>query len=223
MIQDKTMDEELHIHTEGRDDKLSDEHHHPYEATEYEVLDRIIESGYLGAEDVLVDFGCGKGRVPIYISHRTGCRAVGVEMLPKMYEEAMENLEHYKRAVREGKLGAGSSGRNNAHAGNGDWTPEDRISFLHLRAEQYHMQDDETALFFFNPFSEQILQSVLAEVVDSYYREPREIKLFFYYPSGEYVACLMSMDELLFADEIDCTDLFPERDDRNRVLVFQTM
>ena len=47
------------------------------------------------------------------------------------------------------------------------------------------------------------------------------MKLFFYYPQDEYVVFLMGVDELDFADEIDCADLFAENDDRNRVLIFE--
>ena len=49
----------------------------------------------------------------------------------------------------------------------------------------------------------------------------REILLFFYYPSEEYVSCLMEEDELMFYDEIDCRDLFPGEDSRERILIFE--
>lgn len=37
---------------------------------------------------------------------------------------------------------------------------------------------------------------------------PRPMTLFFYYPDEEYVAYLMTKNELMFVDEIDCIDLF---------------
>ncbi len=46
--------------------------------------------------------------------------------------------------------------------------------------------------------------------------------LFFYYPSDEYVAYLMTMGELAFVDEVDCRDLFEGEDPRERILVFST-
>ena len=57
--------------------------------------------------------------------------------------------------------------------------------------------------------------------MESYYEEPREMKLFFYYPSDEYVAYLMTADELMFLDEIDCRDLFAGDDPRERILIFE--
>ena len=55
----------------------------------------------------------------------------------------------------------------------------------------------------------------------SYYRNMRPIQLFFYYPSDDYIACLMDVEELQFADEIDCKDLFRGENQRERVAIFE--
>ena len=75
--------------------------------------------------------------------------------------------------------------------------------------------------FFFNPFSVEILQKALARILESYYESPREMLLFFYFPSAEYISYLMTMNELSFYDEIDCSDLFEENNDREKILIFQ--
>ena len=62
---------------------------------------------------------------------------------------------------------------------------------------------------------------MLAKIVDSYYENPREHLLFFYYPSDEYVAFLMTRDNVMFVDEIDCRDLFPGNDPREKILIFE--
>lgn len=61
----------------------------------------------------------------------------------------------------------------------------------------------------------------MAKIIESYYLEPREILLFFYYPSEEYILFLMTIDELEFYDEIDCRDLFDEDNQRERITIFQ--
>lgn len=76
-------------------------------------------------------------------------------------------------------------------------------------------------MYFFNPFSVEILQHVIARILESYYRNMRPIQLFFYYPSDDYIACLMNVEELQFADEIDCKDLFPGENQRERVVIFE--
>ena len=75
-------------------------------------------------------------------------------------------------------------------------------------------------VFFFNPFSVEILRKVLTKIEDSYYENPREIQLFFYYPSDEYISELMTVDMLYFVDEIDCRDLFDGENPRERIMVF---
>ena len=49
----------------------------------------------------------------------------------------------------------------------------------------------------------------------------RGIQLFFYYPSDEYISYLMTVEELVFSDEIDCRDLFPGNDSRERIVIFE--
>ena len=76
-------------------------------------------------------------------------------------------------------------------------------------------------MLFFNPFSVEILQHVIARILESYYRNMRPIQLFFYYPSDDYIACLMNAEGLQFADEIDCKDLFPGENQRERIVIFE--
>lgn len=45
--------------------------------------------------------------------------------------------------------------------------------------------------------------------------------MFFYYPSEEYISYLMTVEEFLFFDEIDCRDLFLEQDPREKILIFE--
>ncbi len=187
-------DAELHIDTIGRDEKYSDAHVHPYEPTTYSVLERLAESGLIGADDHLLDYGSGKGRVPIYMNHKIGCRVTGIECMEEFHEDALHNLETY-----------------------GD---EEDIDFVCARAQDYSVPDDVTAAFFFNPFSVSIMRSVLDRLLESYDRNPRYIRMFFYYPSDAYIAYLSCVDEVMFEDEIDCTDLFKENDPRNRVIIF---
>ena len=67
------------VKTAGRDDSHSDGEHHPYEPTDYGVLERLANSGYIGKKDTLVDYGSGKGRVSFFLAYQTRCQAIGVE------------------------------------------------------------------------------------------------------------------------------------------------
>lgn len=190
-------DKLLRIKTTGRDDSMADQYRYPYEPTPYSVLERLAGSGYISKRNVLLDYGCGKGRVDFYLSYQTRCRTLGIEYDPRMYERALSNQQ---TAV---------SGR--------------RASFVLVNAEQYPVPAEVDRCYFFNPFSVEILQKVMARILDSYYENPRNIQLYFYYPSAEYVAYLMTQELLIFVDEIDCGDLFEGKDPREKILIFEIM
>ena len=48
-----------------------------------------------------------------------------------------------------------------------------------------------------------------------------QILCFFYYPSDEYLTYLMTVDEMMFTDEIDCSDLFGGNSERERIMIFE--
>ena len=66
----------------------------PYEPTPYSVLERLADSGYLSKANVLVDYGCGKGRASIFLAHKTGCRVIGIDYNQHIIEEAEANRRH---------------------------------------------------------------------------------------------------------------------------------
>ena len=194
MKQEQTWDKRLQIRTIGRDASHADEYRFPYEPTPYAVLERLAESGLLAEGNTLLDYGCGKGRVDFFLAYRTQAETIGIEYDPSIYEAAVENQ---KTAL-----------------------PGAKTTFLLTSAESYEVPSRVDRCYFFNPFSAQLLHKAMARILDSYYEAPRQILLFFYYPSDEYVSYLMTVEELDFYDEISCHDLFPSHDSRERILIF---
>lgn len=188
-----TWDKRLHIQTGGRDDTHSDLFRFPYEPTPYSVLERLADCGLIGKNDVVLDYGCGKGRVSFFLSHRTKAGAVGLEYDHRIYALAMENLETAKAGAE----------------------------FIAARAEEFAVPAEVNRCYFFNPFSVEILRAVMVRILESFYADPRELLLFFYYPSNEYMGYLATVDELEFYDEIDCRDLFDGADPRERIMIFR--
>ena len=194
MGNEKSWDKLLQIHTCGRDDTNADQYHHPYEPTPYSVLERLAASGFFREGDVVLDYGCGKGRVGFFLGYRTRARTIGIEYDEHIYEGAAENRSATISRVKP--------------------------DFLLTRAEEYVLPPEVNRCYFFNPFSVEILHKVMARIIESWYEVPRDIYLFFYYPADEYISFLMTVDELEFYDEIECDDLFPGSDERERVLIF---
>ena len=193
MDHERLWDQRLRISTSGRDDTRSDQYRFPYEPTPYAVLARLADQGLIRRGDVVLDYGCGKGRADFFLAHQTRAKTIGIEYDRPIYESALDNQK----------------------------TALSKADFILTRAEAYPVPQEVNRCYFFNPFSVEILRKVMARILESYYRQPRELFLFFYYPSDEYIAYLMTVDELDFYDEIPCDDLFPGKDIRERILIFQ--
>ena len=194
MTHETSWDKLLQIKTSGRDDTNSDEYRYPYEPTDYSVLERLVQYGLIDEEDMLLDYGCGKGRVDFFLSYRTKAKTIGIEYDPHIYNLALENRKNVISRVKP--------------------------QFVLIRAEEYEVPEKVNRCYFFNPFSVEILHKVMARILESYYENPRELYLFFYYPSDEYIAYLMTVDELEFYDEIECDDLFEGNDPREHIMIF---
>ena len=196
MVDNENMwDKLLKIKTSGRDDSNSDQYHYPYEPTPYSVLERLANSGFIRKKDMVIDYGCGKGRVDFFLAYQTKANTIGIEYDERIYQSALENQ---KNAVSRAKT-----------------------EFVLARAEEYEVSLEVNRCYFFNPFSVEILRKVLARIMESYYANPREIILFFYYPSEEYISYLMTVDGLEFYDEIACENLFEGNNERERIMIFE--
>ena len=192
---EQAWDKLLQIQTGGRDETNADQYHHPYEPTHYSVLERLLQSDMVGPHNTLLDYGCGKGRVGCFLAYRNMVPTIGIEYDQRIYTQAIENQRKVISRIKP--------------------------QFLLTRAEEYALPEAVDRCYFFNPFSVEILRKVMARILESYYAAPREIFLFFYYPSDEFMAYLMTVGELDFYDEIECDDLFEGSDPRERIMIFQ--
>ena len=193
---ENTWDKHLKIKTTGRDDSKSDQYRYPYEPTPYSVLERLANSGFIRKKDVVFDYGCGKGRVDFFLAYQTKAHTIGIEYDERVLNSALDNQKTFISRAK--------------------------TDFVLMRAEEYEVPPEVNRCYFFNPFSVELLHKVMARIIESYYENQREILLFFYYPSEEYISYLMTVDELVFYDEIDCSDLFGGKDPRERIMIYGT-
>ena len=192
---ENTWDKLLQIKTTGRDDSKAGYICYPYEATPYPVLERLANQGFIRKKDVVLDDGCGKGRVDFFLSYQTKAKTIGIEYDERLYQNVLENQ---KTAVSSTKT-----------------------AFVLARAEEYEVSAEVNRYYFFNPFSVEILRAVMTKIMESHRKNPREAFLFFYYPSQEYLSYLREVEGVELYNEIACGDLFEGNNPRERVMVFK--
>ena len=188
------LDKVLKIKTSGRDASIANYLNFPYEATPYKVLQELANSGYISRKDTIVDFGCGKGRVDFYLAFAVKCNMIGIEYDERLYNVAEENK----------KTCISSS----------------RTTFINCNAIDYVIDDNITGVYFFNPFSIDILKVVIANIIESKKRKDRKILLFFYYPSVKYLDFL-KQNNIKYVDIIDCLELFDYTDDNEYIAIYE--
>ena len=169
----------MNISTGIIDYSHEDDDNYGYDPTPYVVLNDLIQLELLKKEDVVVDYGCGKGRIEFFLNSQVGCKVIGIEHEEKLIEKANENLKQY---------------------GN-----DENIIFIHSKAEDY-VPDEANCFYFFNPFSTKIFRKVLERIGESYKRQPRDILIFFYYSTIEYKLYLRSEPRLELIKSLDFSE-----------------
>lgn len=135
--------------------------YYDYEATDYRVIDRalrLVERSR--SEVVFLDFGCGKGRVVALAATRSFRRVVGVDLNEEMIAQARANL-------------AGLRKTQHCHD----------VTLLCRDAMWFDVPDDVNAVFFFNPFSREVLDVVVLRLAASLRRVPRRMTILYLHPN----------------------------------------
>ena len=194
MYLENELDKFLKIKTSGRDASNSNYLNFPYEATPYSVLQELANSGHITKKDIIIDFGSGKGRVDFYLAYATKAKMIGIEYDERLFNTSLENKKH---AISSNK-----------------------VNFILTNALDYIIPDNVTCAYFFNPFSVKILEEVMNNIKKSIKNNNREIKLFFYYPSKEYIEFINNEEKITHLDDIDCRHLFNNADQKEYIKIY---
>lgn len=134
------------------------------ESTPYLALSSLAQEYEMSPQDKLVDFGCGKGRVAIFLHNKFNISVTGVELNPATYDEAIENINSYMNMYGE----------------------NDKLTLSSDYAEEYEIKDDENKFFFFNPFDVSIFKKVVNNIVKNADEHNKEVEIILYYPLNTY-------------------------------------
>src|SRR5579871_6243509 len=65
----------------------------PYVASPQHVVDLMLEMAHIKPGETVYDLGCGDGRILVPVVERYKAKAVGVEISPKLAEEASTRIK----------------------------------------------------------------------------------------------------------------------------------
>ena len=127
----------------------------PYVPTDYRSFQTILDVLEVrSCEDVFLDFGSGMGRVVIMAAKYRFRKIYGVEIARQLNEIARQNV---RRALPRLKC------RD--------------IELITANAREFVIPDEATVIYFFNPFSGEVLTDVLQNIRASLRRRPRALRL----------------------------------------------
>lgn len=199
-MNDKEYDFSLKIKTTGVREWLTNStHHNRYEATPYAALDELFSEYKLEKNDVLVDFGCGKGRLPFYIHNHFDVATTGVEVSELLYDEALKNLVRYMERRKKSAQ---------------------PIRFECTLAEKYDINETDSHFYFFNPFSTVIFAKVIDNILLSAEKHPRQVDVILYYPTAAYMHFMEDSSPFEFFREVKLTRLH-EINKNERFVIFR--
>ncbi|WP_391205846.1 SAM-dependent methyltransferase [Psychrobacillus sp. L4] len=199
-MKEQDHDRLLRIKTEGiREWQHQSAHYNRYEATPYIALEALFDEYTCNSNDKFVDFGCGKGRFPFYIHHHLHVSVTGVEMSGQLYQESMENLASYMGRSKQTRAS---------------------IGFERMLAEEYKVDFKDNRFYFFNPFSIQIFQKVIDNILLSIENYPRSVDVILYYPTSDYIQFLEINTPFELFKEVKVPELY-EQNSNEHFVVFR--
>lgn len=180
-IMDTKFDNKLLIRTTGIREWREDTPYNRCESTPYLALERLFEKYKINADDQLVDFGAGRGRVAFYIHNKFNIPITAVELNELTLDEALRNKKGYR-----------------THASH----LQAPIHFQYGYAEQYEIQKDDNKFYFFNPFKANIFEKVVQNIVQATKESEREIDIILYYPMPGYKRYLQEKTNFKLVNKI---------------------
>lgn len=190
----------LNIKTSGEQKIFNDSpHYNRYEPTSYSVLEILSKQYNFTAEDNIVDFGCGKGRLNFYINHFFDSTVTGIEMNTFFYKQAIDNKRDYSKKHKK---------------------QSNKIKFLNCFAEEYNINPSDNKFYFFNPFSIQIFTKVIGNILISVEGYERTVDIILYYPTYDYIYFIENNTPFMFLNEIKSPCLY-DNDRRNSFSVYR--
>lgn len=154
------------INTTGADELMNLEqlgidisHATLYMPVSYSLLEEIFEQLSISSRNHFLDIGCGKGRALCMAAHCGFTKVTGIDFSKQLCDKAKDNLILTQKKI-----------------------PSLQYQVINNDAFYFEIPDDADCIFFFNPFDEIIMSSVVKNIKASLKRKQRLVNIIYVNP-----------------------------------------
>ena len=136
------------------------EHAELYQGANYYLLEKVFDHlQTIEANQSILDFGCGKGRVLTVAAYYGFSKITGVEFAKELCDVARKNIIPVQQKF-----------------------PQKIFNVIHANAVDHKIENDTNVFFFFNPFDEVVMLAVAKNILQSLKENPREVYVVYLNP-----------------------------------------
>ena len=147
-----------------------------YQGTNYSIIEKAFE--FLkneNANDNIVDFGCGKGRVLVVAAFYGFKKITGIDFAGSLCREAELNIEKIKPLFSETNF---------------EIICDDVVN--------YSVEDETNVFFFFNPFDEVVMLQIVKNILSSLKKNERKVYIVYVNPLHKEIFLSAGFEEEFF-------------------------
>jgi SAM-dependent methyltransferase len=136
------------------------EHAELYQGANYYLLEKVFDHlQTIEANQNILDYGCGKGRVLAVAAYYGFEKITGVEFAKELCDIARKNIAPVQQKF-----------------------PDKIFNVIHANAVDHKIENDTNVFFFFNPFDEVVMLAVVKNILRSLKEDPREAYVIYINP-----------------------------------------
>jgi SAM-dependent methyltransferase len=156
------------------------EHAEIYQGANYYLLEKVFD--YLQtieANQNILDFGCGKGRVLAVAAYYGFEKITGVEFAEELCNEARKNIISVQHKF-----------------------PEKIFNVINANAFDFKIEKDTNVFFFFNPFDEIVMLAVAKNILHSLKENPREVYVVYLNPVHKEIFLSAGFEQIYHLEKL---------------------
>ena len=156
------------------------EHAELYQGANYYLLEKVFDHlQTIEANQNLLDYGCGKGRVLAVAAYYGFSKITGVEFAEELCEMARKNIIPVQQKFSQ-KI----------------------FNVIHANAVDYKIENDTNVFFFFNPFDEVVMLAVVKNILASIKENPREVYVVYLNPIHKEIFMSAGFEQIFYLQKL---------------------